>query len=508
MIQKLTLILFLSLSYKVVIIAQTCDATQQLTPTQEINVKVLLNQLDGKLRLEDQFAIDSLQLLIKKELGLQQGLPATEEKYTILESNTELLSLSSAIDLSRKLIDKDISVYKELWKTAKGIKPKTALPNSIFLRTSAEYAMGLMLIADKETDIRRKNDYTSWATQTLDSLLTMQLSSGAFPFPDLRIYNDPIFTPILNNFITSCGKDSVNVLVNGWIVDDKNTGEFKFDAGVITHAFYCAYLYTKAVKYKEAVIRLADYLLNLPLNVNYNYNTFVALGLANGYALTNNITYLIRGIQNLKLGVFPGQSTNGKWIDGHNASARYHNIIIQNCAELLSHLEKNEQEELNSVLCKAVRNQLNSTYTCGSSTGFRWLLNNAFHAINKTNKNLTDSTLSILGRYIQTANNNGNYLDIPTMGEYLHFIENTLSLEENRMSSLKVTPNPAQNRIQINTEKEIESLSITDYYGRIVLNINQIETNTIDLGELPNGTYQVIYEIDQKYYYHKMIIIK
>ena len=509
MIKKKLSLLCLSLLIKLTLIAQLCNSTQQLNSDQESTLKKLFSDLEVKLKLENQRGVDSIHTLIKSALGQQQGLPATDEKYTILNKDTALLSLSSAIELSRKLIDKDIAIYQNLWKTAKGIKPKTNSPNSIFLRTAAEYAMGLLFIAEKETDKTRKFEYIIWASQALDSLLTMQLPNGAFPFPDLRVYNDPLFSPIINNFILSCGKDSINVLSNGWIIDDKNTGEFKFDAGIITHAYYNAYIQTKNTNYKEAVIRLANYLETLPINLNYNYNTFVIIGLTDAYALTNNTDYLNRALQNLNLGVLPGQSKNGKWLDGHNASARYHSIIIQNCTDLLEYVQQTEFDKLSAMLTNAIRNQINSTNICGASTGFRWLMNHSFYDRINTNKTLKDSAFSILGNYIQTASNNGNYLDIPTMGEYIHFLTHTLSLEYKTEDKLKVYPNPSNSYLYIDSENPIEHITIIDSYGRIVFkNSNFNKINFLNLTELQNGTYSILMEINNISYTQKLIIIK
>jgi hypothetical protein len=80
------------------------------------------------------------------------------------------------------------------------------------------------------------------------------------------------------------------------------------------------------------------------------------------------------------------------------------------------------------MLVEALRNQIKSTINCGASTGFRWLLNNSFYDYNSKNKDIIDSALNILANYIQTANLDGNYLDLPSMGEYIHFLNSSLSL--------------------------------------------------------------------------------
>ncbi len=92
--------------------------------------------------------------------------------------------------------------------------PTAYQPNSIFLRASAEIAVGLLNIGAKETNSTRKANYESWAIKALDGLATMQLSSGAFPFPDLIMYGDPVFSDIIQIFLEGVGADSVIVLLN------------------------------------------------------------------------------------------------------------------------------------------------------------------------------------------------------------------------------------------------------------------------------------------------------
>ncbi len=247
---------------------QTCSTAQSLTSPQQVSISSTIAKLDTALKHEDLHKIDSLSAGLKNSYGDQAGLPDALENYFVLTSNSTWLDVPKSLSLSRILIAADTAAYVDLWKMAKGMKPPLYQSNSIFLRTSAEVADGLLKIASKETDASRKALYQSWALKALDSLATMQLPNGAFPFPDLRTQGDPVFAPIIQNFLNSCGADSVKVLKNGWIVDDKGTGEFKFDAGVIANAYYEAHQYTGNIKYKSIAISIGNYLKTLKLNVN------------------------------------------------------------------------------------------------------------------------------------------------------------------------------------------------------------------------------------------------
>jgi hypothetical protein len=309
--------------------AQNCGQVQNLSSTQELEISALIPALDTALKYEVLADIDSLSNELKLIFDVEGGIPESLESYYTLTSDTTWLNMFEAIELSRVLIDNDSMVYVDLWKVAKGMRPPLYLPNSIPLRSAGEIARGLLKIAYFENDSVRKNAYRFWAKRALDSLATMQLPNGAFPFPDLREYNDPVFTPIIQNFLNSCGADSVNVLQNGWIIDDKGTGEFKFDAGVIGTAYVDAGGLLLGSNYDSIIFDIADYFVNVRFNRNYNYNSFGLVTMHHALALTGDQIYAERVEKTLRYSIYPGQINSGRWMDGHNASSRYHSILIQ-----------------------------------------------------------------------------------------------------------------------------------------------------------------------------------
>jgi hypothetical protein len=440
---------------------QLCGTFQTLNATQKTQINTLAIQLDSALAHEDFSAIDSLNRLIKTTYSAEGGKPDVTETYYKLLDTSNWLNLSTALALSRKLIAADSIVYANLWKTAKGMAPPLYLPNSIYLRSSAEIAVGLLKIANKETDLSRKALYQSWAIRTLDSLATMQLPNGAFPFPDLRSYKDPVFSSIIQNYLNSLGSDSSSVLANGWIIDDRNSGEFKFDAGVIGNAYYEAYISTGNIKYKNIAISVANYLLPLKMNVNYNYNTFVSLALTRGYQLSNNLNFLNRAILNLRYGLYPGQLANGRWVDGHNANSRYQNLIIQNITPTINLMSSTNPSkiDLDTMAVRSIQNMISYTNNCNSATGFRWLmssylLDSSLFTVN-TRKNIID----LIGKHITQAEINGKYLDVPSMGQYLELVNPiTLGIGIKDLINVdyNIYPNPFQDQVTINVLGDFE----------------------------------------------------
>jgi hypothetical protein len=482
--------------------AQPCSVSQTLTVPQQTQIGALISPLDTALKYEDFFHIDSLNTAIINLYGSQAGLPQDTETYYSLVANPTWLNLNQAILLSRALVDSNSLVYANAWKIALGWAPPLYQPHSIFLRASAEIAVGLLKIADKETDLSRKTLYQSWATRALDSLATMQLPNGAFPFPDLRTYGDPVFSPIIQNFLNACGADSVNVLQGGWIIDDKGTGEFKFDAGVIANAYYTAYQYTGNTQYKNICIAIGNYLMPLKFNRNYNYNTFVSLGLTRAFELTGDTSYLNRAIINLRYGVSPGQIINGRWVDGHNALSRYHNLMVHNIIPTIlvlpaSHVHKNR---LDTMALHSIKNLVDYSYTCGSATGYRWLIKAYTLHAGMPSTGLKDSITQLIGQHIQQSAINGKYLDVATMGDYLELLGLPTGITSPPASPFKISfyPNPAHTWAQLTistAQNTVGEFTLYNTYGQLLQTIELMPTQSateswlINLSSYPAGIY-------------------
>lgn len=519
--KKIVLAFLTILSLGVEANAQLCGIAQSLTSSQQLQISSQMDLLDTALKYEDFDRIDSLSAELKNSYATQGGLADAIEEYYTLDSDVNWLNVADAIQLSQALISSDSMVYVDLWKAGKGMNPPLYQDHSLFLRASAEIAVGLLKIADKEPDLTRKAAYQLWATRALDSLATMQLPSGAFPFPDLRTYDDPVFTAIIQNFLEACGADSINVLQNGWIVDDKGTGEFKFDAGVIANAYYEAYQYTGISNYKYIAVDLGNYLKPLKFNVNYNYNTFVSLGLTRAYQLTNDTTYLNRALLNLRYAVYPGQMENGRWVDGHNANSRYHSIIIQNSIPTIQVLAENSSYKsvLESMAYKAVKNMVEYSNSCNSATGYKWLMKAYGLDSSIIPETLKDSIIDLIGQHINQSDINGKYLDIPTMGDYLELLDFDSGATNNTIShsihsEINVYPNPTNGITNFTSTlvgAEIIDVMLYDMYGRpIEVTCKVQKTNSmygckIDMSNKMPGIYFLSINTTQGKYTRKII---
>jgi len=463
----LSLILVLSHSLKSQSIP--CHVTQSLSPSQVQQLTILWPQLDSAMYYTQAKKIDSLCYLVKTTVGNQAGLPEITESTFALTTPTTWITLAQALNVSTLLINKDSLVYQQLWKTAQGRHPeKSYAPHSLFLRFAAETALGLLYIAKHETNLVNKTKYTAWATQALDTLVNMQLPSGAFPFPDLRTYNDPVFSPIIQSFLLSCGSDSSNVLVNGWIIDDKGRGEFKFDAGVIANAMYQAYLLTGQAHYKQSCILAGQFLSAQRLNRNFNYNSFAALGCARAFQLNGDTLLRNKCLLNIRSGVFPGQTQNGRWLDGHNARSVYHNLMLTHGASILDMIPSSAiKDSILLMLKRGVTSQIDRHTSCQYSGNYRWLL--ACHASSALT-DLRDSTSIYIGRYIQQSATDGKYLDVITLGEYMELLNTVTSVPTHEAwYNMSLYPTPFHQHLTVEGPME-EDVNIDIYAldGRIV----------------------------------------
>jgi hypothetical protein len=196
----------------------------------------------------------------------------------------------------------------------------------------------------------------------------------------------------------------------------------------------------------------------------------------------------------LRYGLKPGQLTNGRWVDGHNANSRYHNLIIYNIVPTINLIPSTSpyKADLDTMTVRAIQNLLNYSNSCGSATGFRWLI--SAYILDSTLYSITtrNQINDLIGRHINQAAINGKYLDVQSMGLYIELLDLlTTDLNINFPINLKINifPNPFYDQTNVVFElpnaQKIE-VSLCDNAGKLI--------RIIDSGEKIKGTYN--YSID------------
>ncbi len=179
-------------------------------------------------------------------------------------------------------------------------------------------------------------------------LLALQQPDGHFPFPDLRGKNIRFGEMIEKQL--AAGTVEVK---DGWVTTADPEGGTQFDTGVCGVALLTAGKVFNEPTWTAAGLRAADWAEKQRLVTNFNYNAFSVSLLANASQASGNQTYLDSALTKFELGVAPGQSTNGRWIDAHNARTVYHVIILRALGDLLEAVPEDRAEAITRVKAAA-----------------------------------------------------------------------------------------------------------------------------------------------------------
>jgi uncharacterized protein YyaL (SSP411 family) len=169
-------------------------------------------------------------------------------------------------------------------------------------------------------------DFLIWAQE--------KAGAGCYPFPAARGTSQARAMEVATRFLEKAEKAGKldTVVRNGWAFDDTGEGGMQFDNGECGVAMLDLYELTKDPRYLESALKAADWALARPLCTNWNYNSFSVRLLARAFALTGDGKYLDAATKKARLGVIPGQLTDGpragRWMDAHNSRPAYHYIMM------------------------------------------------------------------------------------------------------------------------------------------------------------------------------------
>ncbi len=213
-----------------------------------------------------------------------------------------------------------------------------------------------------------------------DWLIKLQHPSGVFPFP---------VGPGLNprekvGFIVARAiKEHPEIVVDGWISDDRMDGGLQFDNGLCGSALVSAWELTKDERYLTAARKSGDWAIKRQMVGNWNYNAFSVGLLARLSIATGDEEYLQAAVKKADIGVLPGQMTSGRWFDAHNASAVYHNILLRELFQLLHALPADHhfrpllidalERGLDQAAAETLKHGFSGTWTDNFARGLQWI---------------------------------------------------------------------------------------------------------------------------------------
>ncbi len=175
-------------------------------------------------------------------------------------------------------------------------------------------------------------------------LVTLQQPEGHFPFPDLRGKNIR-FGDMLNKQLAA-GTIQVR---EGWVITADPDGGSQFDTGLCGTTLLRAGKVYNEPSWIMAGLRSADWAIGQRCVTNFNYNAFSVSLLANAFTASKDTKYLDAALSKFALGVAPGQTSTGRWIDPHNARTVYHNIILRSIGDLLAAIPVEETGKISKI---------------------------------------------------------------------------------------------------------------------------------------------------------------
>jgi hypothetical protein len=143
--------------------------------------------------------------------------------------------------------------------------------------------------------------------------------------------------------------------------------------------------------------------------------------------------------------------------------------------------------DLDTMTVRAIQNLLNYSNSCGSATGFRWLI--SAYILDSTLYSTTtrNQIKDLIGKHINQAAINGSYLDVQSMGLYIELLNLlTLGIDSNLPINIKtnIFPNPFYDQTNVVFElpnQQIIEVSLYDNAGKLIM--------IIDSGKKTKGTY-------------------
>lgn len=316
--------------------------TQKLDKTTQQKLRQYTAELSAAQKAEDETAVKRLAKLAIDLLGDQAGLPEAADTFRPLAKHVEPLTpRERAVAFEPYL---DFIERQKWWKI--GLDPTTTTHAPRELATIIEGCLAARPVCPGKAEALLKvakeaGDFILWAQE--------KAGAGLVPFPAVRNGKGRPFE-VAEQFYRQAEKEGKldQVIKNGWAIHDFDDGGLQFDNGLAGASLVRLYEATKDDRYLKGARRAADWAADRRVVTNWNYNSFSVYLLAEVHRVTLDGKYLEAARKKARLGVLPGQLTEGprkgRWADAHNARPAYHYIMIRGLAALAAVLPRDDPD--------------------------------------------------------------------------------------------------------------------------------------------------------------------
>ncbi len=293
----------------------------------------LAESLSKAMVADDLDAVHAVVAKARANLGDKAGIPEVADDFRAVPADATMLSRDEA---QRGFTPHFAVLEKMRWWSigADPVKLKAPLRGVASVVAGNAAAVRAKLDGvDRSLEMAKEAaDFLIWAQE--------QAGAGCYPFPAARGTSDARAMEVATRFLDNAEKAGKlgEIVRNGWAFEDMGDGGLQFDNGECGVAMFDLYEVTKDPRHLASARKAADWALVRPLCPNWNYNSFSVRLLARAFAATGDAKYLAAAVQKARLGVIPGQLTDGpragRWMDAHKARPAYHYIMMCALAQL------------------------------------------------------------------------------------------------------------------------------------------------------------------------------
>lgn len=321
------------------------------------------DQLRAALLAGNRTAVDFAVRALRTALGRDLSVPEAKTDY--LPPSADAPTLDKVEELW--IADCASRVGREPWDAARAALQASHAPER--LRDSVRMIVAYFDTARLLDDAEAAEKYRGRALDGLRYLQSVQTKTGAFGYPYDAARSDRLGKMAAERVAE--GQRLGRTMTEGvWMIEDLDHGDLQFDNGVCGLALLEGYALTKDATLLDSARRAGEWAMTRPLVTNWNYNAFSARLLARLYLATREARYLDAARRKFELGVLPGQTETGRWLDPHNARTQYHSILataLADYVEALAAAQAPEEPAARHALVLALDNLAAQTRAFGPS---------------------------------------------------------------------------------------------------------------------------------------------